>query len=363
MRSFVESVMPGLAQLAAKMGVKKTHTPEELKVITEAAILYAKRDGGDSSQGGEVGGAAPDASSGGKKKTRRGGKKKKKPAAEPATKVSAGLDYSKSEDLDLIQTRVRELDLPFAAEPFKGALDSVLCSARAGFNHCGTPERFGALVKGVRDYAAGFLRPADLSAWLSDLFDIPHIDDESASQWVEKQQLLIQALQMAYPHLQRAELRRTCANCEVVASVDASPYQICAGCQRVSYCSKACQKAHWRSTHRRECPGRLRPQQSIESVTTLLRAAVASDDETSTIEQLRALAKMECTLEEVKTCGTISILLTLLPASFLTSEDGRTDVPKIRLDEFDKPWATIPMMAAALSFRLMGISDFNPRCY
>ena len=131
----------------------------------------------------------------------------------------------------------------------------------------------------------------------------------------------------------------------------------------MSYCSKACQKAHWRSTHRRECQGRLGLQQSIERVTTLLRAAVASDDETSTIEQLRALAKMECTLEEVKTCGTISILLTLLPASFLTSEDGRTDVPKIRLDEFDKPWATIPMMAAALSFRLMGISDFNPRCY
>lgn len=184
--------------------------------------------------------------------------------------------------------------------------------------------------------------------------------------------MIIQALRLAYPHLQRAELRRTCANCGVVASVDEPPCQICGGCQRVSYCSKACQKAHWRSTHRRECPGRLGLQQSIESVTeqqsiqgvtTLLRAAVASDDETSTIEQLRALAKMECTLEEVKTCGTISILLTLLPASFLTSEDGRTDVPKIRLDEFDKPWATIPMMAAALSFRLMGISDFNPRCY
>ena len=365
MRSFVESAMPGLEQLAAQLGVKKTHTPEELKVITEAAMLYA-RDGGDSSQGGEVGGAAPDASSGGKKKTRRGGKKKKKPAAEPATKVSAGLDYSKSEDLDLIQTRVRELDLPFATEPYKGALDSVLCSARAGFNHCGTPERFGALVKGVRDYAAGFLRPADLSAWLSDLFDIPHIDDESASQWVELQQLFIQALQMAYPHLQRAELRRTCANCKVVASVDASPYQICAGCQRVSYCSKACQKAHWRSTHRRECPGRLglqpsiesvTEQQSIQGVTTLLRAAVASDDETSTIEQLRALAKMECTVEEGKTYGTISILLSLLPASFLRSEDGRTDVQKIRFDEFDEPWATIPMMAAALLFRVMGISD------
>ena len=98
MRSFVESAMPGLEQLAAQLGVKKTHTPEELKVITEAAILYAKRDGGDSSQGGEVGGAAPDASSGGKKKTRRGGKKKKKTGAEPAAKVIEGLDFSNSED-------------------------------------------------------------------------------------------------------------------------------------------------------------------------------------------------------------------------------------------------------------------------
>ena len=119
-------------------------TPEELKEIAEAAMLYAEdvcslaeggEDGGAApaaslgqtlggapraeletavdealvqrhaefaaslaAQGGEVGGAAPDASSGEKKKTRRGGKKKKKTAAEPAVKAIEGLDYSKSED-------------------------------------------------------------------------------------------------------------------------------------------------------------------------------------------------------------------------------------------------------------------------
>ena len=33
------------------------------------------------------------------------------------------------------------------------------------------------------------------------------------------------------------------------------------------------------------------------------------------------------------------------------------DLEGDRFDEFDEPWATIPMMAAALLFRVMGISD------
>ena len=112
MRSFVESAMPGLEQLAAQLGVKKTHTPEELKVITEAAMLYA-RDGGDSSQGGEVGGAAPDASSGGKKKTRRGGKKKKKPAADPFAKLSHVC--SKSEEAPMSAAEFARVNSEFLA--------------------------------------------------------------------------------------------------------------------------------------------------------------------------------------------------------------------------------------------------------
>ena len=57
-----------------------------------------------------------------------------------------------------------------------------------------------------------------------------------------------------HPRVLRREcIRRTCAYCEGVASCVQPPFQVCAGCQWVRYCSRDCQKAHWRSGHRAEC--------------------------------------------------------------------------------------------------------------
>ena len=51
----------------------------------------------------------------------------------------------------------------------------------------------------------------------------------------------------------RAREKRTCEKCGAVAALSAPKLLRCAGCHRTRYCSRACQKAHWKNRHREEC--------------------------------------------------------------------------------------------------------------
>jgi hypothetical protein len=57
----------------------------------------------------------------------------------------------------------------------------------------------------------------------------------------------------AQPKVQRALKRRTCANCGGEGSLAAPPFQKCACCESVRYCSRDCQIMHWKRAHRGEC--------------------------------------------------------------------------------------------------------------
>ena len=57
----------------------------------------------------------------------------------------------------------------------------------------------------------------------------------------------------AHPKVQRALKRRTCANCGGEGPLIAPPFQKCACCESVRYCSRDCQIMHWRRAHRDEC--------------------------------------------------------------------------------------------------------------
>jgi hypothetical protein len=54
----------------------------------------------------------------------------------------------------------------------------------------------------------------------------------------------------------KAELagtRRWCAYCYAV-KLDGKTFSVCARCQQVGYCSPEHQKAHWKATHKHQCP-------------------------------------------------------------------------------------------------------------
>jgi hypothetical protein len=57
----------------------------------------------------------------------------------------------------------------------------------------------------------------------------------------------------AKPHLDVG--LRPCANCQKPEQMRGD-YQVCAACKTTPYCSPACQKAHWRSTHKATCAGK-----------------------------------------------------------------------------------------------------------
>jgi hypothetical protein len=56
-----------------------------------------------------------------------------------------------------------------------------------------------------------------------------------------------------HPRVQKKLARRRCGNCRGEAPLVVPAFQLCAGCESVSYCSRDCQKAHWRRTHRSTC--------------------------------------------------------------------------------------------------------------
>ena len=47
--------------------------------------------------------------------------------------------------------------------------------------------------------------------------------------------------------------RFVCANCKKSPSKDEPPLKTCGRCNLVQYCSKECQKAHWKRTHKVQC--------------------------------------------------------------------------------------------------------------
>lgn len=46
-----------------------------------------------------------------------------------------------------------------------------------------------------------------------------------------------------------------CTHCGAVEKVGIAKLRSCAGCNTARYCNKACQKAHWKSSHKTECAG------------------------------------------------------------------------------------------------------------
>ena len=64
----------------------------------------------------------------------------------------------------------------------------------------------------------------------------------------------------------------SCANCASTAPVG-KPYQRCAGCKQASYCSKDCQKEHWKQ-HKRTC----KQQQSAPAASAYTTATGDHDD-------------------------------------------------------------------------------------
>jgi hypothetical protein len=48
-----------------------------------------------------------------------------------------------------------------------------------------------------------------------------------------------------------------CAQCGAARRKNNKKLQRCAGCGLIRYCSRECQKAHWKVQHRHECPAAL----------------------------------------------------------------------------------------------------------
>lgn len=59
-------------------------------------------------------------------------------------------------------------------------------------------------------------------------------------------------LDQALPPLSVVASRRRCANCCTVPTVNPTLAR-CTRCKLVAYCSKSCQAAHWRASHRAMC--------------------------------------------------------------------------------------------------------------
>ena len=56
-----------------------------------------------------------------------------------------------------------------------------------------------------------------------------------------------------------------CATCGLTeAHTEDGKMSYCAGCHRVQYCSKACQKKHWDWVHKDECTGRAHVQEKVD---------------------------------------------------------------------------------------------------
>ena len=51
----------------------------------------------------------------------------------------------------------------------------------------------------------------------------------------------------------RSQVQCAAEGCPRKLKADGSPLDQCGGCKRCYYCSKACQNAHWKATHKAEC--------------------------------------------------------------------------------------------------------------
>ena len=73
---------------------------------------------------------------------------------------------------------------------------------------------------------------------------------------------------------------RECANCCVAESHDGPTLQICAKCRLVFYCSRACQRQHWLSGHKRFCltPAERKPARGADPATGVQGGKDASEE-------------------------------------------------------------------------------------
>jgi len=55
------------------------------------------------------------------------------------------------------------------------------------------------------------------------------------------------------PRVRRSIDRRICWNCQKQQDLCFKPFPVCTGCWRARYCSRKCQKEHWKEAHRDCC--------------------------------------------------------------------------------------------------------------
>ena len=57
----------------------------------------------------------------------------------------------------------------------------------------------------------------------------------------------------ALPAAQKSIARRSCAVCQDQVPLSEPTFKVCGQCRKIRYCSRKCQKLHWKQAHREEC--------------------------------------------------------------------------------------------------------------
>lgn len=64
----------------------------------------------------------------------------------------------------------------------------------------------------------------------------------------------------------KPKTQHPCAHCGAV-STDGSRFKVCSQCRAVRYCSPECQRAHWKTEHKRACvEGPREPRRAVDAV-------------------------------------------------------------------------------------------------
>jgi hypothetical protein len=113
---------------------------------------------------------------------------------------------------------------------------------------------------------------------------------------LEPGQVIIQITNPLLLVVEEAALGTVCAQC----CFQSDRLKKCAGCKVVQYCSKDCQRAAWKSTHKGECPiYRSLPQIAPTVVRGLIQLILAEPENSGTPSQ-SPWADLEAHIPEIK---------------------------------------------------------------
>ena len=131
------------------------------------------------------------------------------------------------------------------AESAAEILDSVLSDLRrAGGSIPAAHTRRAVQLAALEFYASGEIPGAGTDG-LRIIVDMP----EGAAQKSLKRAKKLEAESARAA----ARLNTPCTGCGASPGEGAPAFKRCAACQAVAYCTRECQKAHWKKAHKREC--------------------------------------------------------------------------------------------------------------